>query len=147
MATAEFEREIPAAEREGAIASLARQLARFLPGVALEVRVRRRTRKRSDLQNRALWGVAYEALRQQTGNDKDDLHLFFCGDFFGWATYELMGEKRKRPRRTTTRDEEGKHDPIDVGLMADFYDHIQRRAAENGYDVPDPDPLWWEKVA
>ncbi len=139
----DLEREIPPQDRETAVQSLARQLLRYLPGARLEVRVRRKKRERSDLQNRALWGCAYKALADQTGNDADDLHLFFCGGYFGWKLIEIMGEKRKVPRRTTTRDEDGHRDVIDKMAMADFYDFIQRRSAMAGYDVPDPDPEWF----
>lgn len=108
-------------------------------------------KERSDLQNRALWGCAYKALRDATGNDPEDLHTYFCGEFFGWTEYEVMGRKRLRPRRTTTRDENGKRDVITTLQLSDFYAFIQQRAAEtvNVY-VPDPDPSWWmhrEKAA
>ena len=110
----------------------------------LEVRVRRKKRERSDLQNRALWGCAYKALADQTGNDRDDLHLFFCGEYFGWKVVPILDQKRRVPRRTTTRDEDGHRDVIDKMVMADFYDFIQRRAAMAGYDVPDPDEEWFK---
>lgn len=147
MSTPDLEREIPPQDRDTAIASLAAQLRRYLPGVRLEVRVRRKKRERSDLQNRALWGCAYKALQQQTGNDPDDLHIYFCGEFFGWKVVTVMGQARRVPVRTTTKDEDGHRDVIDKGLMADFYDALQRRAAMVGYDVPDPDPEWFRGAA
>lgn len=140
-------REIPAKDRDTAIASLARMLAHYLPGKALEVTIRQRKAERSDLQNRALWGVAYKALREQTGNDPDDLHQYFCGEHFGWVEHKVMGRRALRPRRTTTRAEDGTRDVIRTTDMADFYDFVQMRAAENGYDVPDPDPEWWREEA
>lgn len=136
-------REIPAADREQAIASLARLLAQYLPGKPLEVTIRQRRRERSTLQTRALWGCAYRALREQTGNDPEDLHTWACGEYFGWAEYSVMGHRRLRPKRTTTTDEDGNRDVISTTDMADFYAHLQRVAAEAGYDVPDPDPEWW----
>lgn len=135
-------RELPPAHREQAIASLAALLRHYLPGKPVEVRVRQVRRERSNLQARALWGCAYKALREQTGNDADDLHTYFCGEFFGWREYDLMGQRRKRPVRTTTTDEDGRRDVITTREMADFYEFIQRRSAEVGYDVPDPDPMW-----
>lgn len=139
----DLEREIPPQDRESAVQSLARQLLRYLPGVRLEVRVRRKKRERSDLQNRALWGCAYKALQAQTGNDPEDLHMYFCGEWFGWKTIKVLDQSRRVPRRTTTRDEDGHRDVIDRLVMADFYDFIQRRSAMAGYDVPDPDPEWF----
>src|SRR5688572_20387388 len=76
-------------------------------------------KERSDLQNRALWGCAYKTLRDATGNDPEDLHTYFCGEFFSWVEYEVMGQKRKRPFRTTTKDENGKRDVISTIQLQD----------------------------
>jgi hypothetical protein len=109
------------------------------------VTVGRVKKERSDLQNRALWGCAYKALHEATGNDPEDLHAYFCGEFFGWAEYTVMNRKRLRPRRSTTKDEHGKRDVISTRDLSDFYAFIQRRAAETvGVFVPDPDPRWWQ---
>lgn len=101
-------------------------------------------KERSDLQNRALWGCAYKTLRDATGNDPEDLHTYFCGEYFGWQEYEVMGSKRKRPIRSTTKDADGKRDVISTIHLQDFYAFIQQRSAETvGVYVPDPDPMWW----
>lgn len=101
-------------------------------------------KERSDLQNRALWGCAYRTLRDATGNDPDDLHTYFCGEYFGWEEYEVMGATRKRPIRTTTKDSKGHRDVITTIHLSDFYAFIQQRSAETvGVYVPDPDPEWW----
>lgn len=91
-------------------------------------------------QNRALFGVAYAELEEQTGNEKNDLHEFFCGEFFGWVNKDIMGYTKKVPARTTTTGYDGKHDVIPTDIFAQFYDFVQRRAAENGFYVSDPDP-------
>lgn len=101
-------------------------------------------KERSDLQNRALWGCAYKTLRDATGNDPEDLHTYFCGEYFGWVEYDVLGQTRKRPRRSTTKDDNGKRDVISTIHLQDFYAFIQQRAAETvGVFVPDPDPMWW----
>lgn len=101
-------------------------------------------KERSDLQNRALWGCAYKTLRDTTGNDPEDLHTYFCGEYFGWVEYDVLGQTRKRPRRSTTKDDNGKRDVISTIHLQDFYAFIQQRAAETvGVFVPDPDPMWW----
>lgn len=141
----DFERVIPSENRDMAIAKLARMLHDFLPGKNLRVRVDIKRRERSDLQNRALWGCAYKALHEQTGNDADDLHTYFCGRFFGWIEKDIFGMRRRVPRRTTTKDEYGKRDVLQTDVMAEFYDFIQRESAMAGFDVPDPDPDWWRE--
>lgn len=141
-----FERVIPSEKRYASIRRLSSLLHDFLPGKNLRVRVDVKRNERSDLQNRALWGCAYRALREQTGNDPEDLHTFFCGEWFGWQEYDVMGQPRKRPIRTTTRDESGTRDVINTALMSEFYDFIQRRSAQAGYDVPDPDENWWKET-
>lgn len=143
------DRDLPAdpALRKTAIDSLARLLGRWLPGKRLRVRVTLAKGERSDLQNRALWGCAYRALETQTGNAPEDLHAYFCGEHFSWVEYKIMGKARLRPLRTTTHNEDGDRDVLSTADFADFYDFVQRRSAENGFDVPDPDPAWLEKAA
>jgi len=100
-------------------------------------------KERSNQQNKALWGCAYEHIRKATGNDKDDLHEMFCGEFFGWEVCEVMGQKKKHPKRTTTTGYDGKRNVISAHELQDFYAFIQQRAAEYSVYVPDPDPMWW----
>lgn len=101
-------------------------------------------RDRSEEQNRALWGVAYKTLSNATGNDADDLHEYFCGEFWGWKESKVMTKKRLKPKRTTTRDEHGRRDVINTMQLMEFYAFIQQRSAETvGVYVPDPDPLWF----
>lgn len=102
-------------------------------------------KERTDQQNRALWGCAYEHLRRQTGNDKQDLHDYFCGERWGWDIKSVMEMRRKVPKRTTTTDYDGARDVISTLELMDFYAFIQQRSAENGFEVPDPDPNWWRK--
>ena len=104
------------------------------------VKLYRRTRTND--QNRALFGVAYKAIREQTGNDVDDLHDTFCRLYFGEIEVDVLGKIVKRARRTTTTDESGKRDVISTVDFADFYTFIQAKAAAFGVDVPDPDPNW-----
>ncbi len=143
-------RTITAGNREGDIESLGRLLAAFLPGRELTVTIEEAKAERSDLQRRSLFGCAYKALMAQMGlsgeSEKNDLHEFLCGEFWGWREKNIMGQIHRYPIRTTTRGEDGKRDVISVREQLDLYAWIQRRAAENGYDVPDPDKEWFRKA-
>ena len=143
-------RTITAGNREGDIESLGRLLEAFLPGRELTVTIEEAKAERSDLQRRSLFGCAYKALMAQMGlageSEKNDLHEFMCGEFWGWREKNIMGQIHRYPIRTTTRGEDGKRDVISTRDQLDFYAWIQRRAAENGYDVPDPDKEWFRKA-
>lgn len=106
---------------------------------AIEVRPNKKPQSLKQLKS--LYGVAYEELREQTGNDKDDLHKFFCGEYFGWTHRNVFGYTEKVPVRTTTINENGEYEPISTEDNMRFYNFVQKRAAENGYIVSDPDPF------
>jgi len=48
--------------------------------------------------------------------------------------------------RTTTINADGKREEISVKEALDFYQFIQQRAAEYGFDVPDPDSAWRDRA-
>ena len=95
-----------------------------------KVTVERYAKKRSDQQNRYLWGVAYKALQDATGQPAEDWHQYMLGEHFGWEEVELFGKKKIRPRGGSS-----KLSTIEFGNFVDF---IQQRAAENGLYIPDP---------
>lgn len=125
--------------RERTVANFSRFLLGLSMDKAWRVEVHEHKRTRSDAQNNALWGVAYKTLQRETGNDPDDMHEYFCGEFFGWVQREMFGKVKLKPRRTTTRNEDGKRDMIPTTQFMDFYAFIQRRSAETvGVYIPDP---------
>jgi hypothetical protein len=126
---------IPATDRQSIADNLHAFALTALPGKALRVEVSEYRKRRSDDQNRALWGVAYKTLRDATGNDPDDLHTFFLGEWFGWETIDVMGQKRRVPLRRSSK--------LTTAEFAEFYAFIQQRSAETvGVFIPDPDPFW-----
>jgi hypothetical protein len=143
-------RAIPATNREDAIASFARLVQHFMPGRELVVKVEEFVPERSAKQRASLFGVAYRALMEQMGlsgaREKDQLHADMCGEYFGWREKPGLGSTLRSPLRTTTTDENGRRDVLSVRQQMAFYAWIQRRAAEFGYDVPDPDPEWYRKA-
>jgi hypothetical protein len=100
--------------------------------------------KRTNLQNRTLWGVVYPPLMDHMGlrgdREKEELHEYFCGEYFGWKSYEIMGQAKSRPVRTTTTDEDGKKSELTTVEFQDFCEFIRQRASEVGLVIPDPIP-------
>jgi len=102
-----------------------------LPGnVKWKVTIAKYAKRRSDQQNRYLWGVAYKILQDRTGQPASDWHDYFLGEHFGWEETELFGKKKLRPR--------GRSSKLSTGEFMDFVDFIQMRAAEYGIDIPNP---------
>jgi len=87
-------------------------------------------KRRSDQQNRYLWGVAYKTLQDATGQEAEDWHDYMLGEHFGWEESELFGKRKLRPR--------GRSSTLSTTEFMDFVEFIQRRAAENGIYIPDP---------
>jgi hypothetical protein len=116
------------------------RISRFLlalPEGAWTITVAPYKKRRSDAQNSYLW-ACYEIIHQETGHDKDELHTWFLGAHFGWTEYEIFGTKRKRPRRTTTKNEEGKRAVLSTVEFMEYIAFIQQKCAEIGIFIPDP---------
>ena len=105
---------------------------------AWKVEVSEYRRTRSDAQNNALWGVAYKAIREASGNDPDEMHEYFCIKYFGSVEKNVFGLRKQRPRRTTTTNEAGERSVLSTTEFMDFYSFIQQHMAEFGIYVPDP---------
>ena len=101
--------------------------------------------QRSIAQNSTLFGVYYPPLMEYMGlageRDRQDLHEYWCGEYWGWSVTEIMGKKKHRPQRTTTTNEEGKRDVISTSKFNEFCEFIKREAADHGCFIPDPDPM------
>lgn len=130
--------------RENVKANLVAFIDRLPVDKAWQVTIEPLKKDRTQPQNKALFGVAYAELQEQTGNDKDDMHWYMCGEYWGWTEKDTFGKVQKVPMRTTTTGFDGKRDVIPTAMFADFYNFVQRRAAENGFYVSDPDPLWFQ---
>jgi hypothetical protein len=102
-------------------------------------------RERTSSQNAGLFAAGYPPLMEFCGYqgdaDKRELHREFCGAFFGWVDTPTGGS---RPARTTTTNERGQRDVVPWDVFCEFYAFVQRKGAELGVFIPDPDPLWRE---
>lgn len=115
-----------------------------IPG---QVTVEKFVKERTDQQNKALFGLAYKIIKDETGHTVDELHDHFCRLHFGEVEYEINGKIHTKPRRTTTRDERGKRDVISWDEFSNFYGLVEQQAAEMCIHIPAPDPKWREKAA
>jgi hypothetical protein len=100
---------------------------------------------RTEEQNAALFGLAYKVLSDETGYTKDELHEAMCKRHFGTVEREVFGQVVTRPYRTTTTGPDGRRDVLTWDAFADFYETVERVAAEAGVYIPAPDPLWREQ--
>jgi hypothetical protein len=106
----------------------------------LEVECKRWRKSRSNDQNAMLWAM-YEPIAEAMGFDRDDLHEWFCGKFWGWKDVKVPRTPRSPegyvsvPVRTTTRDSDGKRNVIDTKTFSEFVDLVDRTAAQAGVYV------------
>jgi hypothetical protein len=125
---------LPAKDRQRIADNLHAFVLSALPGNELRVEVCKFVKRRSQDQNAALWGIAYKTLSDATGNDADDLHTYFLGEWAGWETIDVMGQKRRVPLRRSSK--------LTTAEFSEFYAFIQQRAAETvGVFIADPDPM------
>lgn len=86
---------------------------------------------RSEQQNRYLWGVCYKELcKVLPGWDAEDVHEYMLGEWSGWELLDGLDRKRLRPVRRSSG--------LNKQEFADFVAFIQRKAAEHGCHIPDP---------
>jgi hypothetical protein len=118
-------------------------LVRFLESLpadkAWTIEVKPFRKERTDSQNHALFGVAYPPLVEYTGFTPEEIHEVMCMEFFGKVEYEVLGVDKVRPYRTTTKDETGKRNVLSTVQFSEFYAHVQRRGAELGIFIADPE--------
>lgn len=123
---------IPKAEhgRPGAVERFAKVLNALDAEKAWEITVIEQKRRRSEQQNRYLWGVVYKTICEHLpGWDANDVHEYFLGEHFGWEVLEGMGKRRMKPIRRSSR--------LNKMEFADYIAFIQRSMAERGVYIPD----------
>lgn len=108
---------------------------------ALEVTEHRNVR--SIAQCRYLNGIAYKALGDATGYDRDDISELMCGNYWGWKKKRVPKKPGcsgwvEVPVRTTTTNEYGKRSVLSKVEFMDFVEFVQRFGAEHGIVINDP---------
>lgn len=118
--------------RANAVERFAKVLCALDPEKAFEVTTKEKKPKRSEQQNRYLWGVCYaELCKVLPGWSAEDVHEYMLGEWSGWETLEGFGRKRLRPLRRSSA--------LNKQEFADFVAFIQQKAAEHGVFIPDPE--------
>lgn len=85
---------------------------------------------RSGQQNRAYFGLAVERIAFECGSNKEDMHKALAGEFLGYEKVTMPdGTIHKVPRSTKS---------LSTKEFMDYIEKIQRWAAENGIDIPNP---------
>ena len=125
---------LPVEHRQTVLDRIAKYLAALPADKAFVVTVTPFKKRRSDQQNRYLWGVVYATILKEGGEalggwDADDLHEYFLGEHFGWETLEGFGKKRIKPVKRSS--------VLSTVEFSDYVDFIQRKAAELGVYIPD----------
>src|SRR5690606_16923053 len=104
------------------------------------VEIKRYARRRSDQQNRYLWGVVYPAfLRVLPGWEAGDVHEYLLGEHFGWERLEGMGRTRLKPIKRSSK--------LTKAEFSEYTEFCQRKGAEHGVYIPDPDPFYEQEAA
>ena len=98
-------------------------------------------KSRTNEQNALLWAM-YAPIAEHMGYDRNDVHEWMCGHFWGWKDIAVPKTPRNPdglasvPVRSTTRDEHGKRNVIDRATFAKFVDMVDRVAAQAGVFIP-----------
>ncbi len=134
-------------ERMRILANCAALLGKLTAAKSWSIEIKQYRKTRTNDQNETLWGLAYPIIAKAIGEDVNTIHEYMLGEYFGWIESTVFGKKKARPARTTTTGYRGEPDTLSTIDFAGYFDFIQRRAAENGVHVPDPDPFWREAQA
>ena len=119
--------------RDVAICRIDNALQELALDKAWKVEIQPHKSKRSDAQNRYLWGVVYPAITERLeGWESQDVHEYCLGEHFGWETVSGFGKRRIKPLRRSSK--------LSTLEFMEYIAFIQRRMSEHGIVIPDPDP-------
>lgn len=101
------------------------QLQKFKTGETVTLYVSSRRPKRTIQQNRYYWGVYLPLIARETGEqDLDALHRLFSGKFLSEGIKEVLGEKVRITKSTTSLSKN------------DFSEYITAIEVETGIEAP-----------
>ena len=106
------------------------QLNKFRDGERVSLMIHTRKAKRTEQQNRYYWGVYLPKIAEETGeNNLDRLHELFKGKFLTEAIVEVLGDKVRIKKSTTSLS------------VVDFCSYIMDIESHTGIQAP-PTENW-----
>lgn len=109
-----------------------------IPG-EIELSVSKRKSKRSDAQNRYLWGVVYKLICKDTGYTDEEIHELMLEKFAPRRYMELGSTKEKVVKRSSKMDK--------IEFM-DYVESIKQWAATDlNIYIPDPNECDIENIS
>jgi len=94
------------------------------------VEITQHAKRRSLSQNAYLWSVPYKILEDATGHESAYWHEYFLGEMYGWETIEMFGQKKRAPLRRSSK--------LTTVEFSEYVEFIQRKCAEHGLYIPNP---------
>lgn len=132
-----MKRIFPPGTRTEAIEQSFRMMLKGLDtSIAVQVILEPFKKPRTNQQLAYLFGVVYPTVFEAGGDklqgfDKNDLHEWFLMEYGGAETVEVLGRVKHKPLRRS-----GKFSATE---FSEFLEFIQRRCADLGIDIPDPE--------
>jgi len=105
-----------------------------LDGMPVSVTIEKETHKRSNQQNRFLWGIVYKTISDFTGYDEDEVHALckekFNPKFLNIVNVNTGEETEERIAGSTAK--------LSTKDFIEYVEKIQRYFAGLGCVIPDP---------
>lgn len=111
-------------------------LAQLDPKKKYRVIVSLYKRARSLGMNAAHWAGVITPMAEFIGDSPEEVHRDLCGLYFGWVETKWGGRK---PRRTTTHNEDGERDVLNWEEMSNFMHLCKAKASELGVAISEAD--------
>ncbi|MBP1638951.1 MAG: hypothetical protein H6Q17_534 [Bacteroidetes bacterium] len=93
-------------------------------------------KKQRSIDQNCLYWLWIACICQETGNDKDDVHMYFREYFLGYSEKRMFGSLVRRVRSTTE---------LDTKQFTDYLKKIKVWASrELGIALPDPNDAYFE---
>jgi hypothetical protein len=106
--------------------------------VAYLVQFKQYRRKRSTEQNAFLHAVPLKMICDHTGDEVEDMKALLMGMCFGFEEFEILGQRRKKPLKTTSE--------LNTAEFSFFMEFCERFAAmEWGMIIPRPNEYLLEE--